>query len=398
MSNTFHSYFTSSIVIFCLLFNFKPKILAQESNTKPNIIKIRLGDMVRQDIGYYESASYSTPNSDKNSATGLIKTKKRFKTVPDSLKKYPSFGFIERLSPELDKIIFKNARIDLVAKGFNWSEGPVWLPKEQKLLFSDVPENKIYQWSDSDGLSVYMNPSGYTGPDKSINKGSNGLTLDANGNLIICQVGDRRISKLISLKDSLNPVFKPIITNYKGNVFNSPNDLVYDAKGNLYFTDPSFGLGKKKSAIGFNGVYFLSNTGRLILLDKTVQAPNGIAVSHNNKILYVADSHKTNPSIWAYDIIKKGKVKNKREFFNATKLREKSIDKQSPDGIKLDKNGNLFLAGPGGVLIISPQGKHLGTIRTDKSTGNCEFTDDGKYLFITCDDYLLRVNLRPKVK
>ncbi|WP_298484627.1 sulfatase-like hydrolase/transferase [uncultured Maribacter sp.] len=328
----------------------------------------------------------------------VFKIKKRFKKIIDSLKKYPSFGFIERLDPSLDTIISKHARIDLVAEGFNWSEGPVWQPKGQKLLFSDVPENKMYQWNDIDGLSLYMSPSGYTGDNKKITKGSNGLTLDSDGNLIICQVGDRRISKLVSLKDSLNPVFESITTNYKGNAFNSPNDLVYDYNGNLYFTDPSFGLGKKKSAIGFNGVYFLSKGGKLTLLDKTIQAPNGIAVSHDNKTLYVADSHKTKPSIWAYDIIKDGKVKNKRIFFDATKLREKSIDKQSPDGIKIDKNGNLFLAGPGGVLIISPSGKHLGTIRTDKNTGNCEFTDDGRFLFITCDDYLLRVNLRPYAK
>jgi len=307
--------------------------------------------------------------------TDVKNIKERFSTILDSLKKYPSFGKIERLDPSLDTIISKDARIDLVAEGFNWSEGPVWQPKGQKLLFSDVPENKIYQWNDIDGLSLYMSPSGYTGDNKKITKGSNGLTLDAEGNLILCQVGDKRISKLMSLKDSLHPEFKTIVSNYKGKPFNSPNDLVYDAKGNLYFTDPSFGLGKKKSAIGFNGVYFLNTKGKLTLLDKTVKAPNGIAVSNDNKTLYVADSRTV--KIWAYDIISDGVVKNKRMFFDATKLKANSIDKQSPDGVKIDKNGNLFLAGPGGVLIISPQGKHLGTIRTDKKTGNCEFTDDG---------------------
>lgn len=315
----------------------------------------------------------------------------------DSLKKYPTYGFIERFDSAIDSLISKEVRIELVAQGFNWSEGPVWLANEQKLLFSDVPENKIYQWNDLNGLSLYMMPSGYTGTTRK-NKGSNGLTLDVDGNLIICQEGDRVISKLVSLRDSLHPKFEPFITNYKGKKFNSPNDLVYDKNDNLYFTDPSFGLGNELSEIGFNGVYFYSKNDELFLIDDSITAPNGIAVSPNGKTLYVADSHMEHPSVWAYDIVSDGIVKNKRKFFDATEALERSIDKQKCDGFKLDKQGNMFLAGPGGVLIVSPEGKHLGTIRLDKPTGNCEFTDDGRFLFITCDDYLLRVNLKPDIK
>ncbi len=311
----------------------------------------------------------------------------------DSTSKHPTYGSIERLDAAIDAIISKGVKIELVAEGFNWSEGPLWLQKEQKLIFSDVPENKIYEWSEKNGLSVYMTPSGYTGPDKNITKGSNGLTLDLEGNLILCQVGDRRISKLVSLKDALNPKFESIVDNYNGKKFNSPNDLVYDKKGNLYFTDPSFGLGKEKSDIGFNGVYFFSENGKLILLDHTITAPNGIAISNDGKILYVADSKATQPSIWAFDIISEGVIKNKRLFFDATQAMHRSVDKQKSDGMKIDNSGNIFLAGPGGILIISPQGKHLGTIKLDKNTGNCEFTPDKKTLFITCDNYLLRVTL-----
>ncbi|WKX78357.1 SMP-30/gluconolactonase/LRE family protein [Zobellia laminariae] len=325
--------------------------------------------------------------------------KKKFKTVLDSLRKYPTYGWIERLAPEFDSLVSKHARIELVAEGFNWSEGPVWLPKEQKLIFSDVPENKIYQWHNLDGLSLYMAPSGGTGiANGNTGKGSNGLILDPQGDLVICQVGDRRISKLTSLQDSLHPKFTPIVTDYKGKIFNSPNDLDYDSNGNLYFTDPAFGLGDGKSAIGFNGVYFLSKNKDLILLDDSIEAPNGIAVSNDNKTLYVADSFKKQPKILAYDIVGDGKVTNKRIFFDATELHKASISKQSPDGMKIDDKGNIFLAGPDGVLVISPTGKHLGSIRTDKNTGNCEFSDDGRYLFITADDYLLRVNLRPYSK
>ncbi len=317
---------------------------------------------------------------------------KKFKQILDSLNKYPSYGYIERLDPDLDSIISKEAKIQLMARGFNWSEGPVWLPKEEKIIFSDVPENKIYGWSEKEGLHIFMEPSAFSTENKNI-KGSNGLNLDNEGNLVICQVGDRMISKLVSLKDANHPEFEPIVTNYRGKRFNSPNDLIYDSKGNLYFTDPSFGLGSKKSEIGFNGVYFYSNSGKVILLDKTVDKPNGIALSPDEKILYVADSNFDIPSIWAYDIVSDGVVKNKRRFFDARKALANSIDKQKADGMKLDKNGNIFLAGPGGVLVINPKGKHLGTIKLDKKTGNCEFTDDGKYLFITCDNYLLRVDL-----
>lgn len=318
----------------------------------------------------------------------------KFRKVLDSLNKYPPYGYIDRLDPALDEVLSKDVKIELVARGFNWSEGPVWLPKEKKLIFSDVPENKIYEWSEKEGLQVYMSPSGYTGLDKKKAKGSNGLVLDENGDLILCQVGNRNISKLKSLVSPNKPVFEPIVTHYKGKQFNSPNDLVYDKKGNLYFTDPAFGLGNKKSEIGFNGVYFYGKKGNLVLLDKTIDKPNGIAVSNDGKILYVADSNFDRPSIWAFDIISDGKIKNKRRFFDATKALNNSIDKQRADGMKLDKKGNIFLAGPGGVLIINPEGKHLGTITLDKKTGNCEFADDGKYLFITCDNYLLRVDLK----
>ncbi|WP_298537374.1 SMP-30/gluconolactonase/LRE family protein [uncultured Algibacter sp.] len=308
-------------------------------------------------------------------------------------EKYPVYGFVEQFSPQLEGVISKNVKIELVAQGFNWSEGPVWMPKENKLVFSDVPENKIYQWSEKEGLNLYMHPSGYTGKEN-LPKGSNGLALDLEGNLVICQEGDRVISKLVSLKDSLSPNFLPFITNYKGMKFNSPNDLVYDSKGNLYFTDPSFGLGETPSQIGFNGVYFHDKSGNIKLLDSTVNKPNGIAISKDEKILYVTDSNAERPSIWAYDLVGAGKVKNKRRFFEATEALHRSIDKQKADGMKLDSKGNIFLAGPGGVLIINSKSVHLGTIRLDKPTGNCEFSDDEEYLFITCDDYLLRVHLK----
>tara|TARA_R110002049_G_scaffold9962_2_gene49654 strand:- start:16599 stop:17657 length:1059 start_codon:yes stop_codon:yes gene_type:complete len=320
------------------------------------------------------------------------------KTNLNTIKAYPTFGFVERLDPALDALVPKDAKIELVAEGFTWSEGPVWLPQEKTLLFSDVPENKVYKWNETDGLRLYIQPSGYTGPEveQSANweKGSNGLILNPEGDLLLCQHGNRGISKLVSLKDSLHPKFEPIVANYQGKRFNSPNDLTYDQNGNLYFTDPSYGLGNQKSELGFNGVYFFNKKSGVILLDNTIKNPNGLAISHDNKTLYVCDSNVDFPKILVFDMVGEGKITNKRVFFDATELRKASIDKQCPDGMKLDEHGNLFVAGPGGVLIISPEAKHLGTIKLDKRTGNCEFTDDGKYLFITSDDYLLRVDLK----
>ncbi|TYA84182.1 sulfatase-like hydrolase/transferase [Seonamhaeicola marinus] len=340
-------------------------------------------------------ANSISPNTEKEK-----QVKERFQSIIDSLKKYPTTGSIERLAPELDSVVSKHARIDLVAEGFNWSEGPVWQARGQNLYFSDVPENKVYKWNDLDGLSVYMSPSGYSG-DNPIGgeKGSNGLAIDENGDLILCQHGNRAVSKLVSLKDSISPVFEPLVSTYKGKKFNSPNDLFYDKEGNLYFTDPPYGLGKKGvSELGFNGVYFLNKEGDIKLVDKDLARPNGVVVSNDGKILYVAESNIPKPLIWAYDIVSPGVVKNKRVFFNPGEIIKNSTAKQNPDGIKLDQHGNIFVAAGDGILIITPEGKHIGTINTGRTTGNCVFNDDYRYLFITADNYLLRVNLRPYAK
>lgn len=326
-------------------------------------------------------------------------TRIRFKSLLDSLKKYPAFGSVEQFDPAFSQSVSAHARIELIAEGFTWSEGPVWQPHGQKLLFSDVPENKIYQWNDLDGLSVYISKSGY---DESQPKeggiGSNGLALDPTGNLVICQQGNRQIGRLIDASNPAQPKFESIADNFNNKRFNSPNDLAYDSKGNLYFTDPSYGLGKQKSEQGFNGIYFKEKKGSVKLLSKSVRFPNGIAVSNDDKTLYVANSDPDYPTVYAFDIVGEGQVKNQRVFFDVTALYQASVSKQCPDGLKVDVKGNLFVAGPDGVLVISPQGKHLGTLRTDKRTSNCAFSDDGRFLFVTCDDYLLRVNLRPYSK
>ncbi|NJB35220.1 SMP-30/gluconolactonase/LRE family protein [Croceivirga sp. JEA036] len=324
------------------------------------------------------------------------KPKKEKETpIPDSKAPttYTTIGEVIRLDDKLDEIIATDAKIEVLAEGFNWSEGPVWNAANQTLYFSDVPENKLYQWSAKDGVSVYISPSGYTGKNLEITKGSNGLTFNKENELILCQVGDKRVSKFLGFNDEGFALFQTLAGEYQGKPFNSPNDLVYDSRGNLYFTDPTFGFGKEASEIGFSGVYRLTTDGEVVLLVEDIPFPNGIALSPDEKILYVADSNPELAMIWQFAVDARGRLGAKEPFFDATQLFINSTVKQLPDGIKVDAKGNLFVAGPDGVLVLDHKGKHLGTLATTKVTGNCALAVAEKYLYITADDALLRIAL-----
>lgn len=325
---------------------------------------------------------------------------KKYNKILDSLRRYPTMGYLEVLDPAFSEIVPPHTKIEIIAKGFDWSEGPVWVEDQQCLLFSDVPRNVVYKWTDTDGIEVFLKPSGYTGtkPRKG-GKGSNGLTLDHKGRLILCRHGDREVARLTtSIKDP-HPLFASLVNNYQGKKLNSPNDLTIDSKGIIYFTDPDFGMDRdllpEGKELGFQGVYRLSPQGELTLLTKSLDKPNGIALSLDEKTLYVANSIP--PKWMAYDLDAEGNVSNERVFFDAAELVEQSISKQKPDGLKVDAKGNLFATGPDGVLVFSPEGKHLGTIKTDKHTSNCAFNADKTVLYVTCDDYILRVILGYKV-
>ena len=232
-----------------------------------------------------------------------------------------TIGSVERLSAEIEQYVPQNAIIEILAEGFDWSEGPVWVEELGAVLFSDVPNNKIYQWDEKKGLQVFRDPSGFTNiVPNSKEQGSNGLTLDANNKLIICMHGDRRIARL---DDWNKNDFTTIVGEFEGKLFNSPNDLVYSGNGDLYFTDPPYGFknGDKDSLkqIPFNGVYKLSQTGELSLLVKDLKRPNGIALSNDESILYVTNSHTGNPGIMAYDLKADG-VSNGRLFFDGKAL------------------------------------------------------------------------------
>lgn len=301
-----------------------------------------------------------------------------------------TLGVIERLDPALDALVPPDAVMEKLAEGFDWSEGPVWRPADGSLLFSDVPRNTVYQWKAGEDIHVFLKPSGFSGQVQPGQKepGSNGLTLDAEGRLVLCQHGDRQIARLEPDRS-----LTPLASQFEGKRFNSPNDLVYHSNGDLYFTDPPYGLPKLNQdpakELPFNGVYRLAKDGSLTLLTRELSFPNGLAFSPDEKTLYVANSDPLR-SIWmAYEVKPDGTLGPGRVFFDATPLRPGR--KGLPDGMKVDARGNLFATGPGGVLIFSPEGKHLGTLQTGQATANCAWGEDGSTLYLTADMFLCRV-------
>jgi sugar lactone lactonase YvrE/pimeloyl-ACP methyl ester carboxylesterase len=308
----------------------------------------------------------------------------------------PTVGQIERLDPALDALIAPNAPIEQLATGFDWSEGPIWRASGGYLLFSDVPRNTIYKWQDATGLSVFLRPAGYMGSKPPGDElGTNGLTFDANDSLVMADHGNRQVARLNEVKFTK----ATLADRFEGKRFNSPNDLVYRSNGDLYFTDPPYGLAGLNSdpakELPHNGVYRLTPSGQLTLLTRDLSFPNGLAFSPDERTLYVANSDP-NRAIWmAYDVRPDGTLGNGRVFFDATSF-AKAGKKGLPDGMKVDRAGNLFASGPGGILIFSRDGKHLGTIVTGQATANCAFGDDGSTLYMTADDRLLRVRLKTK--
>lgn len=294
-------------------------------------------------------------------------------------------GSIERLDPALDKLIVPGAKIEALASGFNWSEGPVWMAGG--IVFSDVPENTVFRWKEGmKAAEVMLKPSGSTLEGGS-GQGSNGLALDSQGRLILCQHGDRRLARL-----GPDGKFATITRSYHEHLYNSPNDLVIAKDGSIYFTDPPYGL-KDKSLreLEWNGVYRVAPDGKVTLLVKDLTFPNGIALSPDERTLYVAVSDPAATRVMAYEIMNDGTVANARTFFDAQPLKSPSR-KGGCDGLKVDTQGNVWTTGPGGVLVLSKEGKHLGTILTGQATANCAFGGDARdTLYITADMFLLRV-------
>ena len=292
---------------------------------------------------------------------------------------------IERLDPAIDKLIPADAKIEVIATGFKWAEGPVWKKETGELLFSDVPNNVIHAW-DGKETRVYMKPSGYTGVGKyGKEDGSNGLTFDAENNLILAEHGDRRVSILKNGGGKMT-----LADTFEGKRFNSPNDVVVHSSGAVYFTDPIYGLPDGENStfreIEFCGVFRIAKDGSVTLITKELERPNGLAFSPDDKILYVANSHGPRKIILSVAINEDGSGGNTEVFYDPKDLEGKG----SMDGLKVDANGNLWATGPGGLLIISPQGKLLGRVLTGKATANVAFGGkDGKTVFLTAHDSIV---------
>ncbi len=301
----------------------------------------------------------------------------------------PVLGEVVRLDPALDAIVPAGAGIEKLAEGFTFTEGPVWVP-DGSLLFSDPNENTIYRWTPDGELSVFRTKSGYTGVDIAEygQPGSNGLTLDHEGRLTIAEHGNRRVTRL-----EKNGVLTILADRHDGKRLNSPNDLVYRSDGTLYFTDPPFGLPKfhadPRRESPYSGVYSLRD-GVLRLVSTDLLGPNGLAFSPDERYLYVGNWDPKKKVVMRYEVQANGTLSNGRVFVDMTG----APGEDAIDGVKIDMRGNLYVSGPGGLWILSPDGKHLGTFRGPEHAHNMAWGDaDGKTLYLAAQTGLYRIRL-----
>jgi gluconolactonase len=302
------------------------------------------------------------------------------------------------LDSRFGAVIAKGTVVEKLADGFAWAEGPVWDRRTGTLLFSDVPNNVVHRWTEGSGVTEFQRPSGYMGsaPFTGREPGSNGLTFDPAGRLVLCQHGERRVARL-----EAQGRFTALADRYEGKRLNSPNDLVYTSNGDLYFTDPAYGLPKTfddpARELPFAGVYRLKPDGALTLLTKAIRRPNGLAFSPDEKTLYVAQSHEDEATITAFPVTADGTLGEGKVLIDET-ADVKAGKPGLPDGMKVDVEGRLWATGPGGVWVIAPDGTALGRIETGVPTANVAWGGDGSVLYITANTTLLRVKTTTKGK
>ncbi|MCF1714954.1 SMP-30/gluconolactonase/LRE family protein [Flavihumibacter sp. RY-1] len=310
---------------------------------------------------------------------------------------YEQIGAIEELDPAFRDLVTNDAKVEIIADGFEWSEGPLWVESEQMLLFSDIPNNTIFKWTEKAGKELYLKPAGYTGEaPRGGELGSNGLLLDNTGQLILCQHGDRRIARMDAPINKPEPKFTTLAGEYQGKKFDSPNDAVLHPNGDIYFTDPPYGLEKyiddSTKAAPYQGVYRIGTNGKVDLLVDSINRPNGIGLMPDGKTLIVANSESEKAVWYAFDLGNGDSLTNARIFFDASSYAKTTPG--GPDGFKIDKAGNVYATGPGGIWFFNKDAKPLGRIKLPVASSNCALSADEKTLYITADMYLLRVKLR----
>lgn len=308
---------------------------------------------------------------------------------------YPAIGRVRRLDPALDSLIAPGAVVEQLAEGFSWSEGPVWIDDGAGyLLFSDVPENRIHRWSEADGLSLFMSPSGLAGPpDPAVREGgSNGLIRGMGIDTILMgDSGSRTIARL----DLATKAKTVLAGTYGGKRFNSPNDLAWGPDLSIYFTDPPYGLKDDDRSpakeLAFNGVFHLSRTGDVTLIDDSLSRPNGVGVSPDQRTLYVANSDPARAIVVAWDIGPWGGVSNRRVIADLTS-QVGEANPGLPDGMAISHDDYLFATGPGGVHVMTPEGQTLGVIETGGPIANCTFGGpNGDVLYMTSGNRIARI-------
>ncbi|QDH80781.1 SMP-30/gluconolactonase/LRE family protein [Echinicola soli] len=308
----------------------------------------------------------------------------------------PSSFSIEILDDEALQVIAPDAKIHRMASGFEWVEGPLWIEEGGFLLFSDIPQNKVYKMTANGDTSIYLHQSGYSGEGTySREPGSNALLLDNDGQLVLMQHGDRRVAKMMAGLDVPSSEFSSLADSYQDKRFNSPNDGVFDRQGNLYFTDPPYGLPPEYAGkeLSFQGIYCLKNDGDLRLVD-SLSRPNGIALSPDEKYLFVANSDEKKAAWFRYVIENPGEVVKRELFFDATDKVKLGGSNGLPDGMKMHPEGYLFASGPDGVWIFNLEGNVLAKIHTGQLISNCAFSADLRQLYLTADGDILRVDLK----
>lgn len=321
-------------------------------------------------------------------------------TAQDSVN-FPQIGKIISLDPALASLVDEKSVIEVLSSGFDWSEGPVWVALKEHpfggyLLFSDIPNNRVVRWGEGEGAKTWQQPSGYTGvADYGAEPGSNGLILDGEGQLISCEHGDRRLSVLTAGGGK-----RTLVDAYEGKRLNSPNDACLGADGeSIYFTDPPYGLPNRWDdplrELDFCGVYRLAPDGTVTLLTKEMTRPNGLAFSPDFKTLYVAQSDPTAAHWKAFPVKADGTLAEGRVFYDVTAAVKEGLP-GLPDGLKVDEKGNLWATGPGGVYVITPEGKLLGRLSLGERTANCAWGNDGTVLYLTADTYLCRIQTKTK--
>jgi gluconolactonase len=312
------------------------------------------------------------------------------------VNKDPMFEYESKKS-SFRSVVNSSAEGEVICSGFDWSEGPLWLADQKTLLFCDIPKNSIYKWTEAKGKELYLKPSGYTGSTpRGGEVGSNGLILDNSGRLLLCQHGDRRIARMDAPLSKPAPTFTTLADNYNGKKFDSPNDLFIRANGDIFFTDPPYGMEQQEKdplkEAPYQGIYKLSTDGKVHLLTDTVTRPNGIAMMPDGRTLIVASSDAAKAVWYAFTLDENDSITGGRIFCDATQ--EAKTQPGLPDGLKIDRAGNIFATGPGGIWVFDKSLELIGKIKIKGITSNCVFADDERTLFITADDNVLRVKMR----